>query len=232
MDYGLVQTWGDVLTRSFQNIGAQVVAILPNLVLAIVIFIAGWVVGSVVARLVAQLVRTLKIDNALKSVGTEDLLKQAGYKLDSGTFLGDLVHLFVIVVFLVASLDVLGLNKVNEFLGQLVVGFIPNLIVVVVLLFVAAFVADLLAGLVTGSAKASGIPYSNLLGQLSKWLIWIFAILVALQQLGIGVGVLNTLFLGVVSAFALAFGLAFGLGGRDFAAYYLEKLKNDVLEKR
>jgi small-conductance mechanosensitive channel len=231
MDYGIIQTWGDVLTRSFQNIGAQVISVLPNLILALIIFIAGWVVGSLVARLVAQIVNALKIDSALKSMGADELLQKAGFRLDSGSFLGGLVKLFVIFVFLVTALDVLGLSKVNEFLGQLIVGFIPNLIVVVVLMFVAAWVAELLSKLVVGSAKASEIPHAHFWGEASRWIIWIFAVLVALQQLGIGVGVINTFFLGIVSSVALAFGLAFGLGGRDFAAYYLEKLKREVLEK-
>lgn len=232
MNYNLVQTWGDVLTQSFQNIGVQVLAVLPDLVLSILIFIAGWVVGALLGRIVAQIVSSLKVDSALRSLGTEDLLTRAGFRLDSGAFLGGLVKLFVIVVFLVAALDVLGLNRVNEFLGQLIVGFIPNLIVVVILLFVAAVAADILKNIVVGSAKASGIPKSHLLGEMSKWVVWIFAVLLALQQLGIGVGVLNTLFLGIVAALALAFGLAFGLGGKDFASYYLDKLKNEVLERR
>ena len=222
------QAWGGVLANSLNNVTAQVVAFLPAIIMAVLVFVVGWFIAAVIGQAVAQVIKALKVDNALKSVGVEELVMKAGYDLDSGAFIGMLVKLFVIVVFLIASINILGLSQVNALLSELVVGFLPNVLTVVILLLVAAFVADVAKRVVTASAKASGVPSAALMGKLASWLIWIVAVLMSLSQLNIGVAVLNTLFLGVVSALALAFGLAFGLGGRDVAAYYLEKFKRDL----
>ncbi len=223
-----IQAWGDVLAGSLRGVTDQLVRLLPAVILSVVVFVAGWLVASVVSQAVSQLVKALKVDNALKNFGLEETLSKAGFDLDSGVFIGGLVKLFVIVVFLVASLDILGLSQVNALLRELVVGFLPNVLTVVILLLVAAVLAEMVNRVVVGGAKASGVPSAALLGKLASWLIWIVAVLMSLSQLNIGVAVLNTLFLGVVSGLALAFGLAFGLGGRDVAAYYLEKLKKDL----
>lgn len=223
-----VQIWGSVLATSLNNVTTQVIAFLPAIIMAVLVFIVGWFIAAVVGQAVSQVIKALKVDNALKTLGIEEVVMKAGYELDAGAFIGMLVKLFVIVVFLIASINILGLTQVNALLSELVVGFLPNVLTVVILLLVAAFVADVAKRVVTASAKASGVPSAALMGKLAGWLIWIVAILMSLSQLNIGVAVLNTLFLGVVSALALAFGLAFGLGGRDVAAYYLEKFKRDL----
>src|SRR3989344_6558040 len=104
----LLTTWGDVLTQSFQGLWYGIVNFVPNLIVAIVIFILGWMIGSILGRLVAQVIKAIKVDTALESAGAGDVLSRAGFKLDSGAFIGGLVKWFFIVLFLVASLDVLG----------------------------------------------------------------------------------------------------------------------------
>ena len=221
----ILKTWSEVLAQSFQDLWMGVVSFVPNLVVAIVIFIAGWVVGSLLGRVVSQIVKSLKVDNALRSAGSEALLNRAGFRLNSGKFLGGLVKWFVIVVFLVASFDVLGLNQVNDFLQQVVLLYLPQVIVAVLILLVAALIADAMQSVVKGSAKAAEIKAANFLGNVTKWSIWVFAILMALYQLGVAAAFVQTLFTGFVVALALASGLAFGLGGKDSAAKILSKME-------
>ena len=116
----MIELWSNVLRESFRDIGTGVAEFIPNLVIAIIIFVVGWAIGSLLGHVVSQIIRSLKIDNLLKSARVDDVLKRAGFNLDSGRFLGDLVEWFVIIVFLVASLDVLGLTQVNTFLQQVV----------------------------------------------------------------------------------------------------------------
>lgn len=218
------------MATSLQNVSAKVMELLPSIVLALIVFLVGWFIASIVATAVSQIVKALKVDGVLKNIGLEDALNKGGWSLDSASFLGSLVKLFVIIVFLVASLDILGLSQVNLLLQELVVGFLPNIFVVIILLIIAAFVAEILSKLVMGSARASGVSSASaaILGKLAAWIVWVVAVLMSLSQLNIGVAVLNTLFLAVVSGLALAFGLAFGLGGKDVAAYYLERFKRDI----
>ena len=226
----MIGTGGNALTVSLQNIWLGIAGFLPTLLAAIVIVVVGLIIGSILFRLVENLIKFSKLDGALKAAGFEKVVERAGFRLDSGYFLGKLVELFFDIVFLVAALDVLGLTTVTQFLSQVVLGYLPQVIVAVLMILLAAVVAEAMQKVVVGTAKASGIKSANFAGKVTKWAIWIFAILAAVMQLGIAVAFINTLFTGIVIAFSLALGLAFGLGGQDAAASYIAKIKNDISE--
>ena len=228
----LIQTWGDVLRNSFQDIGIGLANFVPNLFVAIVIFIIGWIIGSLLGRIVAQIIKSLKVDNALKSAGVGELVTRAGFNLDSGAFIGGLVKWFFIIVFLVASLDVLGLSQVNQFLQNVILSYLPQVIVAVFILLVAVVIAEAMQRIVIGSARAANIKSANFLGAATKWAIWIFAILTTMIQLGIAVSFIQTLFTGVIIAFSLAIGLSFGLGGQEAAAGYIEKIRHEIADRK
>lgn len=224
----ILETWGDVLVRSFQDLGFGVVSFIPNLLIAVVIFLAGWVVGALLGRVVEKTIDTVKVDNALRSAGVEEVLHRAGWTLHSGRFLGMLVEWFVIVAFLIASFEVLGLNQVNAFLQQVVLGYLPQVIVAVLILLVAGVVAQAMQRVVSGASAAAGIAHARFLGSFTKWSIWIFAALVALDQLGVASAFVQTLFTGVVVAVSIAVGLSFGLGGQEAASRFIENVKREA----
>lgn len=226
----VLQTWGNTISDAFSGIWTGVVAFLPSLVAAIVIFIIGWIIGALVGRVISHLIKMVKLDAALEQAGFGAVVKRAGMNLDSGAFVGGLVKWFVIVAFLVASFEVLGLNQVNVFLQQVVLLYLPQVIVAVLILLVAIVIADVLSKVVVSSARAAGVKSSNVLGTITKWAIWIFALLAALVQLGIAVGFIQTLFTGVVVALSLAFGLSFGLGGQEAASRYIEKVRQEIAD--
>ena len=227
----VLQTWGGTITSAFQGIWGGFIAFVPNLVAAVVIFIIGWIIAAIIGRVVAQVVRAIKVDMALDRAGFGAVMKRAGFELNSGAFLGGLVKWFVIVAFLVASFDVLGLSQVNVFLQNVVLLYLPQVIVAVLILLVAVVIADAMQKVVVGSARAANIRSANFLGAVTKWAIWIFALLTALVQLGIAVGFIQTLFTGVVVALALGFGLSFGLGGQSAAAEYIGKLRQEIADR-
>lgn len=224
----LLQTWTEVLTRSFQDLWLGVVGFIPSVIVALLIFIFGWLIGAGLGRVIAQVIASLKVDNALRSAGLEEVLERAGFTLDSGRFLGGLVKWFIIIVFLVASLDVLGLDQVNIFLQEVVLLYLPQVIVAVLILLIAAVVAEVTQSLVVGAAKAAEMSSARFLGSVTKWAIWIFAVLAALNQLSVATAFVQTLFTGIVVALSLAIGLSFGLGGQDAAGRYIEKMRKEV----
>lgn len=224
----LIQTWADVLRQSFQELWIGIVAFLPEIIVAVIIFVLGWLVGAALGRVVAQVVKSLKVDNALKQTGFADMVERGGFSLNSGEFLGALVKWFFIVVFLVAALDVLGLDQVNFFLQTVVLGYLPQVIVAVLILLVAAVIAEVAAKAVRGAAKAAHVRSAGFAGSVAKWAIWIFAILAALDHLQVASAFVQTLFTGVIVALSLAFGLAFGLGGQQAAAHFIEKVKKEM----
>jgi hypothetical protein len=226
-----VENWGEVFTQSLQGIWFGIASFVPTLVIAIIIFAIGWVLAALIEKLVEGLFKTFKVDAALKSAGFEEVVERSGYKLNSGRFIGSLVKWFVIVVFLIASFDILGLSQVNSFLKDVVLSYLPQVIIAVLVLMVAVMIADAVEKIVVASARAAHVKSSSLLGAIAKWAIWIFAILTALFHLGIAPGLIQTLFMGIVVAFAIATGLAFGLGGKDAATKILDKVIHTVSDK-
>ena len=224
----ILETWGQVLNASFQNLWAGVIMFVPNLIVALVILCIGWAVGSLISKGITHFMKMVKFDEALQKAGFEEFIRKAGLNLNSGKFLGGIVKYFIIIVFLVASFDVLGLNQVTEFLQQVVVGYLPQLIIAVLILLVGVVVGDVLSRVVVASAKTAGLSSANLLANVSKWAVWVFAVLVALSQMGIAEAFIQTLFTGFVFALSLALGLSFGLGGQSAAARTIEKVQNNL----
>ncbi len=227
----MISTWSDVLSTSLKSIWLGVAGFIPTLIVALIIAIVGWIIGAILYKFVVQIVKLLRVDEALRAAGVEKVLARGGFKLDAGMFLGKLVEWFFIIVFLVAALDVLGLSQVTAFLSTVVLGYLPQVIVAVLIIIVAAIVAEAMQKVVVGTAKAANVKSAQLAGKITKWAIWIFALLAAIVQLGIAVSFINTLFTGIIIAISLAIGLSFGLGGQDAAARYIEKVKGDISER-
>jgi small-conductance mechanosensitive channel len=227
----LLNTWTEVLTLSFQNLWVGVVNFVPNLVLALVILVLGWLVGALFGRAIWQVFKSLKVDDALRRAGFESFMNRGGVDLDSGAFVGGLVKWFVIVIFLVAALDVLGLSQVNFFLQDVVLGYLPRVLAAALVLLVAGVIGDITGRVVVTAAKTAGVDSAHFAGAIAKWSIWVFAVLVALSQLGIAAAFSQTLFTGVVIAVSLALGLSFGLGGQEAASRFIEKLRGEMSGK-
>ena len=228
-----IQTWGEIFSSSLQGLWLGFINFVPNLLIAIIIFIVGWVVGVVLGKAVAQLVNALRVNKLFQNIGAEELLTRAGLRLDVGAFFGWLVKWFVIVVFLVASLEIMGLQQVNDFLQNVVLQFLPQVVIAALILVLASVIADAMKKIVIGSVKAANIPMASakLAGSVTKWAIWSFAIIIALSELGIAPQFMQILFTGLVAMLVISFGLAFGLGGRDIAAKSIEKIRSQMTNR-
>jgi len=224
--------WSNILGGSFQDLWIGVVKIVPNIIVAILVVLIGWLVGALIGRVVMQIIKSLKIDLALRRAGVEDVVQRGGMNLNSGAFIGGLVKWFIIVAFLVAAFDILGLTQVTAILQQFVLVYIPKVIVAVLVLMIGGVLADVVGKAVKSSARAADFAHASFLESISRWAIWVFAILVALLQLNIAEQFLLTLFTGFVGALALALGLSFGLGGRDAAKDIIEKTRIEIARKK
>ena len=218
----------DAVQGSFFDLWYTVGMYLPKILAAVAVFVIGWLVATILYRIVIEVAKVLRIDDALKGAGLNDAAKEAGFKLEAGKFIAMLVMWFVTLVFLVASLDILGLRTVTVFLQQVVLLYLPQVMIAALILILAAIVADMVKKVIVGSARAAGAHAANLAGSVAKWSIWIFGILAALNQLGIASSFIQTLFTGFVIALSLAFGLAFGLGGKEAAARAIEAIRDEI----
>ncbi len=221
-------SWGDVFNASLQTLWWGFVQFVPKLILAIVFFVIGWALGSIIAKAFEQVFKALKIDSLLHSISLDDFLRKAGMNLNSGYFIGQVIKWFVIVIFLLPSLNLLGLDDVAYFLKDGVLGFLPKVIVAALILIIATFVSDFLSRTVRAGAKAMSLKSAHMLGSLVKYVVWVFAFIIALGQLGVAEVYMGTLFMGLVGMIALGGALAFGLGGKEAAGRLISRLGEEM----
>ncbi|KKT82338.1 MAG: CmpX protein [Candidatus Yanofskybacteria bacterium GW2011_GWA2_44_9] len=219
----------DIVGSSLLTMWSNVAGFAPRLIAALVVFLVGWLIAIVLGQVAGHVVRVLHIDNALARVGFRRAWERSGLRLDSAKFFNELIKWFFIVVFLMAASNILGLNQVSEFLRTVVL-YIPNVIIAAVILLIGILVAKFLEGLVKGSVKAAGLVSANLLGAITKWSIFVFALLIALSQLKVADDVIRIVIIGGVAGSALAFGLAFGLGGVKHAEELVANLRKKIGE--
>lgn len=220
------------IEMSYRDLSNDVFSFIPEILLAILIIVVGWILGGILQGIVERIFKTLKVNEALDAAGVDKLTERAGYKLKAGVFVGALLKWFVILVFLVAALDILNLEQVTYFFRDVVLGYLPKVIVAVLILLVAAAVANVASASMVATARASGFGASDLLGTITRYAIIFFAVLAALSQLEIAPELVETLFMGIIFGASLAFGLAFGLGGKEAAARYINKLSSQSHEHK
>lgn len=226
----LIQTWSEVFRVSLQGLWYGFVATFPKILLAVIVFILGWIVASTLGKIITSALDALKLDKLFRSAGAEEALARAGWHLHIGKFFGELVKWFIIIVFLVASLNILNLDQVTMFLQQ-VLAYIPNIIIAALVLVAGTILADFVRKLVSGGAAVANVRSAKMLGGISYYAIWILAVVTALDKLGIFGYFGQIIFTGLVVMLALAFGLAFGLGGKDAAARLVNRVSEDLSNK-
>lgn len=224
-----VQSWGDAIIGSLSGLWLDFISFIPNLIAALVVFFIGWAIAVAVGRLVEKLLVILRINQAFDNIkGLKNAAARASLKINIPLLFGEIVKWFLIVVFLLASTDILGLEDVAAFLRQ-VLSYIPNVVVAALILVIATVLANFVYRTVQASVNAAGFSSGSAVATLAKWSIIIFAVMAALSQLNVAVALIQTLLTALFAMLALAGGLAFGLGGKELAASWLKKIESDIL---
>lgn len=223
----VIQDWVSVVVSSLQTLWVGAVGVLGSIIGALIVLIVGLIVASGLAALTERIVGLLKIDKLLTNLGLQEYFDRADLKINSGRFFGRIVYWFLVVVFLLAATDILGFFTLSNFLREVLL-YIPNVLVAVLIMLAAVIVGNFLRNLVKASVKSAKLQAASFLSSLTWWAIIVFGFFAALSQLGIAVSIINSLVTGFVAMLALAGGIAFGLGGKDYATSLLDKLREHV----
>jgi small-conductance mechanosensitive channel len=211
-----IRDWSEAITTSMAQALSLLLAAIPRIIGFVVIVAIGWFIATLVAKAVAALLRSVRFNDLADRSGFAGFVTNAGVETDPSGFVADIAKWFVRLIALVVGFDALGLPAVSDVLRQLLL-WLPNLVVAIAVLVLGGLAANWLAGLVRAAAAKADVRNPDLLANIARIATWAFAIVAALNQVGIARELVNTLFMATVGAAALALGLAFGLGGRETA---------------
>ena len=217
-----VRDWSEAMLTSLAGGLAMFFAAIPKIIGFAVILVVGWFIAGFIAKLAARLLRAVRFNELAERSGFGNFVRNIGVKNDCAGFLANIANWFMKLIVLVVAFDALGLPAVSDVLRQLLL-WLPNLAVGLVVLVIGGLLANAAAGLVRGATTSAGFRHPELLATVARSAVWVFAIIVAVNQIGIAQELVNTLFMGAVAMAVLALGLSFGLGGRDVASRLLNR---------
>ena len=212
-----VNSWGEAVLVSVTEALSNFLGFLPALVGAVLVLVLGWIISGFLAGLVEKGLKMVGFEHAANETGINRFVQRAGGGWTASRVLAEIVKWFIRLIAIQAAAQILGMERISEIINAVLL-WLPNLVVALVIVVVGALIGRFVAGIVRASTSEMGLGNPGLLAAAAQYAIIGFAVVAAIGQLGIGEVVVNTLFIAVVGAVALAFALAFGLGGREVAS--------------
>jgi hypothetical protein len=212
----------DMLLETTREFLHQIAAFLPRLALAVAVVAVGWVVAKAVRFAMEKALRAVNFNVLTERAGTDHFLQQGGLHGDTTTIFGLFAYWVVIIATLIIAFNGLGLTYITDLL-QRVELFAPKVLVAMLVVVLGSYFARFVGEAVNTYCLDAEIPDADILGKISRYLIMTFVVMIALSQIEVGGDIVQRTFLILLGGLVLALALAFGLGGREWAAAMLER---------
>ena len=212
----------DVLLEPLRVFLRQVAVLLPRLGIALIVLLIGWFLAKAARFAIVKGLRAINFHVVTQRAGLDGFLHAGGIRADTTQILGLLVYWLVILGALVVGFNSLGLDYVTDLLGRVIL-FVPKVMVGLLVIAFGAYFARFIANAITAYCRNIHMQDAELLGRLAQYAILTFVILIALDQVNIGGDIVRQSFLIILAGVVLALALAFGLGGKEWAAELLER---------
>lgn len=218
-----MQNQVDIFVESLNQFWLQLVIFIPKLLAVIVILFFGWLLAKLARLGVKRLLEATKFDRFAQKSGLEAFMTQGEYNLTLSGIISQVIYWLVILLFVIAGANTLGLNEAATLLQQLA-GYLPKIIVAILVVIFGTLLARFINRLVFAWLYSIKFSHALAVSTSAEYGIQILAVFVALEQLGVGMQLLNSLFVIVFGAIFLALAIAFGLGGKDWAAKVIAEM--------
>ena len=221
-----VNTWQTALLDASSNLLTSIALFIPNLLGALILFFVGIVLSGWIKSLTVRLLSGLNLSKLFQGTTFNKFLEQADLTTKIEQVVGELLRLLVILIFFIASINLLGLTTVTEVLNR-ILNYLPHVFAATLIIAIGTIIAGLVEKIVKGSLGTVDVKTSRLLAKISSYIVMVFTILAAMSQLGIAATFVNTLFIGFVAMLAIGLGLSLGLGSKDLVKTILEDWYKD-----
>ena len=212
----------NVLLEPLRSVLQQIGLFVPRLMVALGVLVAGWLLAKGARFAVVKGLRAFNFHVLTERAGIDGFLQQGGTERDTTDLFGVIIYWLVLLAALIIAFNGLGLTQVTELLTRVVL-FLPKVLVALLVLIFGAYFGRFVGQAVTTYMRNAEIADADLLGHIVQYAIVAFVILLAVDHLDVGGGLIQHTFLILLSGIVLALALAFGLGGRDRAAQLLER---------
>lgn len=219
----MVPEVADTLLESLNRGLLTAASFVPNLLSGTVILLIGIVIGAVIKKIILGIFGAMKIEAYLKRYGIPEANKEFSWS----NILSEIARWFIVILFLIPTAEIWGLPQVATILNTFLL-YLPNVFVAAIIGLVGLVFARLASDVVAASTRELNPGVSKTVASVVRIALTIFVLLAVLNQLGVAQDLIRILFTGFVAMIALAGGIAFGLGGKDFAKSLLDSLKKKV----
>jgi hypothetical protein len=203
----------------------------PRLATALIALFVGWIIAKILRGAMVRALHLMKFNTLTEHSGINQFLKQGGVKHTAEGLIGLLVYWIVIITTLLIASNALNLSVVSELFSD-ILQFVPKVIVAVLILTIGLYFARFISDILFAYTHNVGFHDAPLIARIARYAIVAFVVVVALGQLQIRTAILESAFLILFGGVVLAFALAFGLGGRDWAGQQLHKLTHERRTRR
>ncbi|MDR3393497.1 MAG: hypothetical protein P4L70_00710 [Parasulfuritortus sp.] len=207
----------DIFFTSLQTFWSEIAIFAPKLLAALILFLLGWLLARLLRTGVQRLLKALNFDSLAAKSGLEALAGAGGVKLSLSGLIAALMYWLVILVVSVSVANSLGLHTVAELLNRAVL-YLPNVLVAILVMLFGTLLARFINRLTFTWLHGIKAPNALMMSTTVEYMVQIFALFLALEQLNIGVQLVTVAFAIGFGGLVLALALAFGLGGREWAA--------------
>jgi len=212
----------DVLVDATREFLHQIAEFLPRLAFALPVIVFGWLMAKLARFLVEKALRAVNFSVLTERAGTDHFLQQGGLSGDTTTLFGLLAYWIVLLATFIAAFNGLGLDYLAGLL-QTAEFFALKLLVAMLIVVLGSYFARFVGEAVSTYCMDAQIPDADILGKIARYLIMTFVIMIALSQIEVGGDIVQRTFLIILGGLVLALALAFGIGGKDWAAAMLER---------
>jgi hypothetical protein len=212
----------DFLPQAANNFMQKTADMLPSVAAAIGIILIGWLIAKLVRFVVERGLRAINFNVLTERAGTDHFLQQGGLQGDTTTLFGLFAYWLVILVSLLSASEQMGLVHITDLLKRILL-YSPEVLISMLIAVFGSYFARFVGSAVSTYCVEAQIPDADLLGKLAQYLIMAFVIMIALSQLEVGGDIVQRTFLVILAGVVLALALAFGIGGKDWAAALLER---------
>ncbi len=212
-----------LILESLKNYWDQFINFLPKILIGIILLIIGWLIAKLIRVIIIKFLKLIKLDSAAEKAGIQDFLLKGGVQYSSAIILANIIYWFLMLLLTLAILDSIGLKTAEQLFNQILT-YIPNIIIAILVLIFGVMFAKFLRSTVYTYLTNINVSGAELISNGCYWIIILLVIFTALYQLSLGGQLLTFIFEIAFASVCLAFAIAFGLAGKEWATHILEKI--------